>query len=125
MNKDNTPPNTDTSSNDNDSVTKHTEKKDSLIELMDYTQLPDSNIDVDVLLGTCDISFHSFLRLVKGDILALDKQAGDGVDIFTNDRIIGIGGVQVINGKFSIRIEDSMNLHNIVDYLHDEQYVDN
>jgi len=97
--------------------------KKQIMELMDLSSIPDSTVDIDIMLGSADITLHGFLRLVEGDIVALDKQAGDGVDIFVNRRIIGTGAVQVINERFAIKIEDSLNVKDVVDYLHDEQYL--
>lgn len=93
------------------------------LELMELDLLLGSNADVDIILGKSNISFHSFLRLKLGDIVVLDKQAGEGADIFVNQRVIGTGSVQVINNMFAIKIEDSIDLNDVVHYLHDEQYI--
>jgi len=72
----------------------------------DYDLLVDTQITVDVMLGSSDITIKEFLNLSEGDILSLDKNAGAGGDIFVNTRIIGTGDIIVIEEKLAVRIQD-------------------
>ena len=65
----------------------------------DYDLLVDTQIIVDVMLGSTDITIKEFLDLSAGDILSLDKQAGSGGDIYVNKRIVGTGDIIVIDEK--------------------------
>lgn len=89
----------------------------------DYDLLVDTQIDVDVMLGTSNISIKEFLNLSVGDILSLDKNAGAGGDIFVNSRIIGTGDIIVIDEKLAVRLQDSMDCDNVVRYFFDEKLI--
>ena len=42
----------------------------------------------------------------KGSVVALDKLAGDPVDIFVNGRLIARGEVLVLNDNFCVRVAE-------------------
>ena len=46
------------------------------------------------------------LRLNKGAVVALDKLAGDPVDIYVNGRLIARGEVLVLNDNFCVRVAE-------------------
>ena len=89
----------------------------------DYNALVDTEISVDVMLGHADISIKEFLRLNEGDVLALNKVAGEGGDIYVNQRIIGTGDIIVIDEQLAIRVQDSMDSENVVNFFFDEQTI--
>ena len=89
----------------------------------DYDLLVDTQITVDVMLGSSDISIKEFLNLSEGDILSLDKNAGAGGDIYVNTRIVGTGDIIVIEEKLAVRLQDSMDSDNVVRYFFDEKLV--
>ena len=89
----------------------------------DYNSLVDAQIEVDVLLGTSDISLKKFLSLREGDIISLNKQAGAGGDIYVNSRIVGTGDIIVIDEKLAVRIQDAMDVDNVVGYFFNEQQI--
>ena len=89
----------------------------------DYDLLVDTQITVDVMLGSSDISIKEFLNLSEGDILSLDKNAGAGGDIYVNTRIVGRGDIIVIEEKLAVRLQDSMDPDNVVRYFFDEKLI--
>jgi len=89
----------------------------------DYSSLVDAQISVDVLFGSTDISLKNFLSLTEGDIIALDKPAGAGGDIYVNSRIIGTGDIIVLDEKLAVRIQDAMDADNVVGYFFNEQVI--
>ena len=89
----------------------------------DYSSLVDAQIIVDVLLGSTDIDLKKFLSLNEGDIIALDKVAGAGGDIYVNSRIVGTGDIIVIDEKLAVRIQDAMDSDNVVGYFFNEHVI--
>ncbi|ADG94148.1 MULTISPECIES: FliM/FliN family flagellar motor switch protein [Arcobacter] len=85
-----------------------------------YDLLVDTQITVDVMLGSANITIKDFLDLGEGDILSLDKAAGAGGDIYVNSRIIGTGDIIVIDEKLAVRVQDAMDSDNVVRYFFDE-----
>ena len=85
-----------------------------------YDLLVDTQITVDVMLGSANITIKEFLDLGEGDILSLDKSAGAGGDIYVNSRIIGTGDIIVIDEKLAVRVQDAMDSDNVVRYFFEE-----
>ena len=50
----------------------------------DYDLLVDTEIVVDVMLGSTNITVSEFLKLSDGDIVSLHKPAGTGGEIYVN-----------------------------------------
>ena len=86
----------------------------------DYDLLVDTEITVDVMLGSVHITIKEFLDLCTGDILSLNKTAGSGGDIYVNKRIIGTGDIIVIDEKLAVRVQDSMDSDSVVKYFFEE-----
>ena len=93
------------------------------INLKNYDALVDTQIEVDVLLGSATVSLREFLNLTDGDIISLDKLAGEGGDIYVNSRIIGIGDIIVIDERLAVRVQDAMDADNVVQFFFDEKEV--
>ena len=87
----------------------------------DYDLLVDTEITVDVMLGSANITVKEFLELSEGDIISLDKQAGSGGDIFVNKRVLGTGDIIVIDEKLAVRVQEAMDSDNVVRYFFDEK----
>ncbi|RXJ62930.1 FliM/FliN family flagellar motor switch protein [Halarcobacter anaerophilus] len=86
----------------------------------DYDLLVDTQIVVDVMLGSADITVKEFLDLTQGDIISLNKAAGTGGDIYVNKRIIGTGDIIVMDEKLAVRVQEAMDSDNVVRYFFEE-----
>jgi flagellar motor switch protein FliN/FliY len=64
----------------------------------------DVELDVQIELGRTHMYLDEVLRLRRGCVVALDKLAGDPVDIFVNGRLIARGEVLVLNDNFCVRV---------------------
>lgn len=89
----------------------------------DYDLLVDTQIVVDVMLGSTNITIKEFLDLAAGDILSLDKVAGSGGDIYVNKRIVGTGDIIVIEEKLAVRVQETMDSDNVVRYFFEENMI--
>jgi len=86
----------------------------------DYDLLVDTQIVVDVMLGSTNITIKEFLDLSEGDIISLNKPAGTGGDIYVNKRIIGTGDIIVMDEKLAVRVQEAMDSDNVVRYFFEE-----
>jgi flagellar motor switch protein FliN/FliY len=93
------------------------------ITTKDYEALVDTEIVVDVILGHTDITIKDFLNYSEGEVLTLNKAAGEGGDIYVNQRIIGTGDIIVMDEKLAIRVQDAMDSENVVNFFFDEKSV--
>ncbi|MDR1957524.1 MAG: flagellar motor switch protein FliN, partial [Planctomycetaceae bacterium] len=69
-------------------------------------QISEVELDLKVELGRTNMYLEDVLKLRKGSVVALDKIAGDAVDIFVNGRLIARGEVLVMNDNFCIRVAE-------------------
>lgn len=68
--------------------------------------LGEVEMDLRVELGRTSMRLEEVLQLRGGSVVALDKLAGDPVDIFVNGRLIARGEVLVMNDNFCIRVTE-------------------
>ena len=66
--------------------------------------LRDVQLNVKIELGRCRMYIEDILKLSEGNVVELDKLAGDPVDVFVNDRLVARGEVLVLNDNFCVRI---------------------
>lgn len=69
-------------------------------------QISEVELDLKVELGRTNMYLEDVLKLRKGSVVALDKIAGDAVDIFVNGRLIARGEVLVMNDNFCVRVAE-------------------
>ena len=63
-------------------------------------------MDLRIELGRTQMRLDEVLHLRGGSVVALDKLAGDPVDVFANGRLIARGEVLVMNDNFCIRVTE-------------------
>ena len=63
-------------------------------------------MDLRIELGRTRMKLSDVLRLRPGSVVALDKLAGDPVDVYANGRLIARGEVLVMNDNFCVRITE-------------------
>ncbi len=68
--------------------------------------LMDVMLQVKVELGRTRMPLKQILELQNGSVIELDRMAGDAVDIYVNERLIGRGEVVVVDDKFGVRITE-------------------
>ena len=66
----------------------------------------DIPLNVRVEMGQVKMLVHDLLQLGQGSIIELNKQVGDQLDIFVNDKLIARGEAVVLDDKFGIRVTD-------------------
>ncbi len=72
----------------------------------DLGNLKDVELDLRIELGRTELLIEEVLKLREGSVVALDKLAGDPVDILVNGRLIARGEVLVLNDNFCVRIAE-------------------
>ena len=71
---------------------------------MNIDSLLDIPIEVSVEIGRTKMAIGELLLLSKGSIVELNKIAGDSVDIYVNDKLLGKGEIVVVNERLGVRI---------------------
>jgi flagellar motor switch protein FliN/FliY len=96
---------------------------DELEELawMDYEGLLDMKVEFIADLGQTSLSIKEILALQKGSVIDLGKPAGESVEAYVNNRIIGKGEVMVYEKNLAIRINEVLDSTSVIYYLSKER----
>ncbi len=95
---------------------------DELKELawMNYEGLLDMKVEFIADLGQTTLSIREILGLQKGSVIDLGKPAGESVEAYVNNRIIGKGEVMVYEKNLAIRINEVLDSTSVIYYLSKE-----
>ena len=66
--------------------------------------LMDVELDLSVLLGSCELPLKTVLDLTKGSIIELDSTTNNPIDLLANGKVIARGEVVIIEDNFGLRI---------------------
>lgn len=66
--------------------------------------LLDVPLNITVELGRAEMEIREILSLTKGQVIELDKLAGEPVDVFVNGKLVAKGEVVVIDENFGVKI---------------------
>jgi len=88
--------------------------------LPNYSGLLDMDITFEADLGRVDMSMRDMLKLEKGSVIDLQKAAGESVDVYINNRIVGKGEVMVYEKNLAIRLNEVLDSNAILYYLSKE-----
>lgn len=66
--------------------------------------LLDIPVEVWVEIGRTKMVIGELLSLSRGSIIELNKVAGESVDIYVNEKLLGKGEIVVVNERLGVRI---------------------
>lgn len=66
----------------------------------------DIPVDVSLRVGSTVISIRDLVSLVEGSIVALDRDAGEPMDVLVNGTLIAHGEIVVVDDNFGVRLTD-------------------
>jgi len=102
-----------------DEVIEYDPKKE--LSWMDYSGLLDMEIEFTADLGETALSVSEVLKLNQGSIIDLKKPAGESVEAYVNERIIGKGEVMVYEKNLAIRINEVLDSSAVLYHLSKEK----
>ena len=79
--------------------------------------LMDVPMDVSVRLGHVRMQIRDLIKLSKGALIELEKEADDPLEIHVNDRLLAYGEVVMIKDKLGVRITDIVSLQERLEHL--------
>ncbi len=88
---------------------------------MNYDGLLDMEVKFIADLGQTSLSIREVLALQKGSVIDLNKPAGESVEAYVNNRIIGKGEVMVYEKNLAIRINEVLDSTSVIYYLSKER----
>ncbi|HVN98178.1 MAG TPA: flagellar motor switch protein FliN [Syntrophorhabdaceae bacterium] len=66
--------------------------------------LLDVSVEISVEIGRTKLTIGELLSLSKGSIVELNRAAGESVDIFVNDKLLGKGEIVLVNERLGVRV---------------------
>jgi flagellar motor switch protein FliN/FliY len=66
----------------------------------------DVTVPVTVSIGSVRKTISEILSLAPGQVIELDRAAGDPVDLFVNDRLVARGEVVVVGDRYGFRVTE-------------------
>lgn len=72
--------------------------------------LMDVPLDVSIRLGQVRMQIRDLLKLNKGSLIEMEKEADEPLEIHVNDRLLAYGEVVMIKDKLGVRITDIVSL---------------
>ena len=89
-----------------DFVSKNQQTDDSKRFELNFESLRDIPVDISVEIGRTKMTIGELLSLAKGSTLELNKIAGESVDIYVNEKLLGKGDIVVVNERLGVRINE-------------------
>ena len=74
-----------------------------------FELLLDVPLKVTVELGETRMRVHDLLDLAQGEVIELDRLAGEPVDVLVNGKPVALGEVVVANDRYAVRVVSVRN----------------
>ena len=66
----------------------------------------DIPVQITVILGKTSMPVNQLLKLTKGAVIELDRNVGEAVDVYVNDRLVAKGEVVIVENKIGITLTE-------------------
>lgn len=63
-------------------------------------------VKLRAVLGRSRMELHRLLRLRPGDVIPLDRRAGEPVDLFVNNRLVARGEVVLVDNALGVTLTE-------------------
>lgn len=66
----------------------------------------DVPVRISVVLGRTKLAISDLLKLDTGTVIELDRQVGEAVEIFINDRLVARGEIVLVESKLGVTMTE-------------------
>lgn len=66
----------------------------------------DVPVRLSVILGRTRMPVANLLRMDVGTVVELDRQVGEAIDIFVNDRLVARGEIVLVEGRLGVTMTE-------------------
>jgi flagellar motor switch protein FliN len=84
---------------------------------LNMDSLLDISVEISVEIGRTKMPIGELLSLSKGSIIELNRLAGESVDIYVNEKLLGKGEIVVVNERLGVRITEIVTPKEMVQKL--------
>jgi flagellar motor switch protein FliN/FliY len=71
-----------------------------------HRMLMDVPVRVEIVLGELRLTMEELMALSPGEVLTMEKQAGEPVDIYVSGRLIARGKLVVADGELGVTLTE-------------------
>jgi len=97
------------------------ENKNNLNNLKEeYETIDDITVNLTAELGSITLFVKEILKLSKGSVIDLEKPAGESVELYINNKIIGKGEIMVYDKNLAVRINEILDSQSVIQYFNKE-----
>ncbi len=97
------------------------ENKNNLDNLKEeYETIDDITVNLTAELGSITLFVKEILKLSKGSVIDLEKPAGESVELYINNKIIGKGEIMVYDKNLAVRINEILDSQSVIQYFSKE-----
>lgn len=68
--------------------------------------LMDVPVIVEVVMGDVTLSIDALQNMEPDDVLSLERETGDGVDIYVSGRLMARGELMVVDGELGVTLRE-------------------
>jgi flagellar motor switch protein FliN/FliY len=84
---------------------------------LNMDSLLDISVEISVEIGRTKMSIGDLLSLSKGSIVELNRLAGESVDVYVNEKLLGKGEIVVVNERLGVRVTEIVTPKEMVQKL--------
>jgi flagellar motor switch protein FliN len=84
---------------------------------LNIDNLLDVSVEISVEIGRTKMSIGDLLALSKGSIVELNRLAGESVDVYVNEKLLGKGEIVVVNERLGVRVTEIVTPKEMVQKL--------
>jgi flagellar motor switch protein FliN/FliY len=84
---------------------------------LNMDSLLDISVEISVEIGRTKMSIGDLLALSKGSIVELNRLAGESVDVYVNEKLLGKGEIVVVNERLGVRVTEIVTPKEMVQKL--------
>ncbi|MEL6868222.1 MAG: flagellar motor switch protein FliN [Pseudomonadota bacterium] len=66
----------------------------------------DVKVSLALHVGSTQITIRDLVSLAEGSVVALDRAAGEPLDVMVNGTLVAHGEIVVVDGQFGVRLTD-------------------
>lgn len=84
---------------------------------LNIDSLLDVSVEISIEVGRTKMSIGELLALSKGSIVELNRLAGESVDVYVNEKLLGKGEIVVVNERLGVRVTEIITPKEMVQKL--------
>lgn len=78
----------------------------------------DVQVDISLRVGSTRLSIRDLVSLVEGSVVALDRTAGEPMDVLVNGTMIAHGEIVIVDDQYGVRLTDVVSPIERIENLH-------